>query len=151
MRLFQVQSRCFTYKKLPPFSSTRFCWRSYFDYYTSPLNRPFLDVGWGEGRHSDMLWSKSRFLFSPSLSSKKLTRALNRTQVIYSCWNLPLPLTKTPYWSPHSYSSLFHPLPWAYKIHMICVLNGSWKLIWLNIKCVWLNFLFPGISTSEGD
>lgn len=86
-------------------------------------------VSWCRVRRRKTLWHaviQKPFIFSPSLSSENLTRALNRKQVIYSCWNLPLPLTKTPYWSPHSCSSLFHPLPWAYKF--------IWSVSWMGAE-----------------
>lgn len=72
-------------KKLPSLSSTRFCWRSYFEYYTYPLNRPCLNVGWREGGHTltccdpqpfhtyfHLLWAVSRF----NMSSKQKTSNL---------------------------------------------------------------------------
>lgn len=76
----------FHLKKLPLLSSRRFCWRSYFEYYTLPLNRAFHNVQWREGRHTGACCDPETFhIFTEFEQWGDLTLAQNRNQVTKGC------------------------------------------------------------------
>ena len=121
MHLFQVQSRCFTYKKPPTLTLYRallkkLLWILYF-----PTEQTISQCRVkGIKTQSDILWSRSPSYFYLVWAVKRFnTSSKQKTQ-------LPLSLTKTPYWSPYSCSSLFHPLPWAYKL--------AWSVFWIRAE-----------------